>query len=66
MQTEGALIDLWASGRSPGLVEAQRVYFLARLLHRAGRREEFAREKANLERLDPGWFHDLERLDRKG
>lgn len=48
-QTEGALIDLWLTGRGPGLGEARRLFLLARLLHRAARLGEFAAVRSELE-----------------
>lgn len=49
MQTERALIELWQTRRSPLLVEAQRLLYLGRLLHRAGRYDEFAAVRSELE-----------------
>jgi hypothetical protein len=49
-QREEDLIALWETGRSPNLVDSQRLLFLGMLLHRAGRRAEFERTKAELER----------------
>jgi len=49
MQREEDLIALWKTGRGPGLGEAQRLLFLATLLHRAGRRREFEETRAELE-----------------
>ena len=63
-QTEEALITLWRSGRSPGLVEAQRLLFLGVLLHRAGRLSEFAAVRSELESKarDRFSFRALEKL----
>lgn len=49
MQSEAALIALWQTGRSPGLVEAQRLLFLGMLLHRAGRYRECEQVRTELE-----------------
>jgi Domain of unknown function (DUF4304) len=49
-QREEDLIALWKTGRSPLLVDSQRLLFLGSLLHRAGRRAEFEQTKAELER----------------
>lgn len=69
-QRDDDLIAFWKTGRSPGLVEAQRLSFLAKLLHNAGRREEFEEVKAELERKATDSFSrralgELEKLDER-
>ncbi len=49
MQTEESAIRVWQSGQSPLLVEAQRLFFLGRLLHKTGRHDEFAKVLHELE-----------------
>lgn len=49
MQTEESAIRVWQSGQSPLLVEAQRLFFLGRLLHKTGRHDEFAKVLRELE-----------------
>jgi hypothetical protein len=49
-QREEDLIALWKTGRSPLLVDSQRLLFLGTLLHGAGKTEEFEQTKAELER----------------
>jgi hypothetical protein len=48
-QHEEDLIALWKTGRSPLLTDSQRLLFLGKLLHRAGRRQEFEETRAELE-----------------
>lgn len=64
LQTESSLIELWRSGRSPLLVEGQRLQFLGTLLHRAGRRDEYAETKAELaaKASDPFSVRALQKL----
>ena len=50
-QHESDLITVWKTGRGPLLVEAQRLQFLAVLLHRAGRHEELAEVRRALEQI---------------
>ena len=49
-QRDEDLIALWKTGRSPLLVDSQRLLFLGTLLYRAGRRDEFEAAKSELER----------------
>jgi hypothetical protein len=64
MQREGDLIALWKTGKGPGLAEAARLRFLARLLHRAERYEEVAAVRAELEQKATSAFvlHALEEV----
>lgn len=64
MQTEADLIALWKTGRSPLLVEAQRLLFLGMLLCRAGRKEELEAVQLELESKAHNLFavRALERL----
>jgi hypothetical protein len=55
-QREADLVALWTTGRSPGLVEGQRLLCLGQLLHRAGRQLEAVRIRAELERLPESPF----------
>ena len=48
-QTEEAMIALWQTGRSPLLVEAQRLLFLGLLLHKAGKCSELVAVRSELE-----------------
>jgi hypothetical protein len=68
MQNESALLGLWQTGRSPSLGHGQRLLFLALLLHKAGRFEEFARVRAELAAEPPNPFVQaaLERLGALG
>jgi hypothetical protein len=61
---EEDLVALWKTGRCPLLVDSQRLLFLATLLHRAGRRDEFEQTKAELERkaADPFSLRALGKL----
>jgi hypothetical protein len=67
-QREADLIALWKAGRGPLLVEAQRLQFLAQLLHRAGRQHELAEVRAELERkaVNPFAIRALEKVRALG
>jgi hypothetical protein len=55
-QREADLVDLWATGKGPGLIEARRLLFLGQLLHRAGRHQEAVQIRLTLERLPESPF----------
>jgi len=55
-QREADLVTLWRTGKSPGLVEAQRLLCLAQLLHRAGRKAEAVQTRVELEHLPDSPF----------
>ena len=48
-RTEEAMITLWQTGRSPLLVDAQRLLFMGLLLHRSGRFSELVAVQSELE-----------------
>lgn len=62
-QTEEALIVLWQTGRSPLLVDEQRLFFLALLLHKAGKSPEFVAVRSELESKARDSF-DLRALEK--
>jgi hypothetical protein len=55
-QREADLVTLWTTGKSPGLVEAQRLLFLGQLLHRARRQAEAVQTRVELEHLPESPF----------
>jgi len=67
-QREADLIALWKTGRGPLLVEAQRLQCLAQLLHRAGRYQEVAEVRAQLEQkaVNPFAVRALEKVKALG